>query len=119
VMCSISSDVEQARREVRAQIAFYNATKLYHSILDAHGWRAIGDTIAEAFKRGDFAAMNAAVTDELVDAIAIACRPDEARDRLKQWEKLAGQVLLYPATVGAAPGRVRENLAAITEAFGR
>jgi probable F420-dependent oxidoreductase len=119
VMCSISNDVEQARREVRAQIAFYNSTKLYHSILDVHGWRPMGETIAEAFKRGDFAAMNAAVTDELIDQIAIACRPDEARDRLKQWEGFADQVLIYPATVGASPARVRENLAAITDTFGR
>jgi probable F420-dependent oxidoreductase len=119
VMISISNDVEQARREVRAQIAFYNTTKLYHSILDVHGWRGIGETIAEAFKRGDFAAMSAAVTDELIDEIAIACKPDEARDRLKQWNGLANQVLLYPATVGASPGRVRENVAAITDAFGR
>jgi probable F420-dependent oxidoreductase len=118
VMCSLSNDVEQARREVRAQIAFYNSTKLYHSILDVHGWRPIGEKIAEAFKRGDFAAMTAAVPDELVDAIAIACRPDEARERLKQWDRLAGQVLLYPPTIGASPGRVRENLAAIADTFG-
>jgi probable F420-dependent oxidoreductase len=72
VMCSLSNDVEQARREVRAQIAFYNSTRLYHSILDVHGWRPIGEKIADAFKRGDFAAMTAAVPDELVDAIAIA-----------------------------------------------
>jgi probable F420-dependent oxidoreductase len=119
VMISLSNDVEQARREVRAQIAFYNSTKLYHSILDVHGWRPMGETIAEAFKRGDFGAMNAAVTDELIDQIAIACRPDEARDRLKQWDKYSDQALLYPATVGASPARVRENIAAITDAFGR
>ena len=104
---------------LRVKIAFYNTTRLYHSILDVHGWRAMGETIAEAFKRGDFAAMSAAVTDELIDQIAIACRPDEARDRLKQWEAFGDQVLLYPATVGAAPGRVRENVAAITDTFGR
>ena len=119
VMISLSNDVEQARREVRAQIAFYNSTKLYHSILDVHGWRPMGEAIAEAFKRGDFGAMNAAVTDELIDQIAIACRPDEARDRLKQWDKYSDQALLYPATVGASPARVRENIAAITDAFGR
>jgi alkanesulfonate monooxygenase SsuD/methylene tetrahydromethanopterin reductase-like flavin-dependent oxidoreductase (luciferase family) len=118
VICSLSNDVDQARREARAQIAFYNTTKLYHSILDVHGWRPIGEKIAEAFKRGDFAAMTAAVPDELVDAIAIACRPDEARERLKQWDRLAGQVLLYPPTIGASPGRVRENLAAIADTFG-
>ena len=117
VLCAINDDVDQARRDVRAQIAFYYSTKLYHTVLDVHGWRDVGETIADAFKRGDFAAMTAAVPDALVDEIAIACRPDEARDRLKQWDGLAEQVLFYPPSAGVAPGRVRENLAAIAEAF--
>jgi probable F420-dependent oxidoreductase len=118
VLCAISNDVEQARRDVRAQIAFYYSTKLYHTVLDVHGWRDTGETIADAFKRGDFAAMTAAVPDALVDEIAIACRPDEARDRLKQWNGLTEQVLFYPPSAGVAPARVRENLAAIVDAFG-
>ena len=118
VICSISNDVEQARREARAQIAFYYTTKLYHSVLDLHGWRSVGEEIAAAFRKGDFAAMTAAVPDALVDEIAIAGRPDEARDRLRQWHGLTEQPLLYPPGVGIAPGRVRENLAAIADTFG-
>ena len=118
VLCSLSDDLERARREVRAQIAFYYTTRLYHSVLDVHGWRSVGETITAAFKRGDFAAMTAAVPDELVDQIAIACRPDEARDRLRQWDGLTEQVLFYPPSIGIAPARVRENLAAIVETFG-
>jgi len=59
------------------------------------------------------------VPDALVDEIAIAGRPDEARDRLRQWQGLTEEPLLYAATVGAAPGRVRENLAAIADTFGK
>jgi len=118
VLCALSDDVERARREARAQIAFYYTTSLYHSVLDVHGWREIGETITAAFKRGDFAAMTAAVPDALVDQIAIACRPDEAKDRLRQWDGLTEQVLFYPPSVGIAPARVRENLAAIAETFG-
>jgi hypothetical protein len=110
--------VERARREARGQIAFYYTTRLYHSVLDVHGWRPIGEEIAQAYRKMDFAAMAKAVPDELVDAIAIACRPDEARQRLAQWKGLTDHPLLYPATVGADPGRVRENLAAIADAFG-
>jgi len=118
VMCSVSDDVDQARREVRAQIAFYYTTKLYHTVLDAHGWRSVGEEIAAAFRKGDFAAMSKAVPDALVDEIAIADKPAGARDRLKQWHGLTEQPLLYPATVGASPGRVKENFAAICETFG-
>jgi len=118
VLCAINDDVDQARRDVRAQIAFYYSTKLYHTVLDVHGWRDVGETIADAFKRGDFAAMTAAVPDALVDQIAIACRPDEAQERLRQWDGLTEQVLLYPPSAGVTPARVRENLAAIAETFG-
>jgi alkanesulfonate monooxygenase SsuD/methylene tetrahydromethanopterin reductase-like flavin-dependent oxidoreductase (luciferase family) len=118
VICSVSDDIDQARREARAQIAFYYTTRLYHSVLDVHGWRAIGEACAQAFRRGDFAAMSEAVPDELVDEIAIVGRPEEVRDRLRQWEGLTDHPLLYPPAVGASPERVRENLAAIADAFG-
>jgi alkanesulfonate monooxygenase SsuD/methylene tetrahydromethanopterin reductase-like flavin-dependent oxidoreductase (luciferase family) len=66
----------------------------------------------------DFAAMSDAVTDELLDAVAIAGRPDEVRDRLREWQGLTDQVLLYPPSVGASPERVVENLHAIVDVFG-
>jgi probable F420-dependent oxidoreductase len=118
VICSVSDDVEQARREARAQIAFYYTTRLYHAVLDVHGWRPIGEEIAQAFRRGDFRAMAQAVPDDLLDEIAVTGRPEEARERLRQWEGLTDHVLLYPPTIGASPERVRENLAAIAETFG-
>ncbi len=118
VMCSVSEDEEEARREVRGQIAFYFTTRLYHTVLDVHGWRSIGEEIARAFRRMDFKAMSDAVPDELVDAIAIAGCPDDVRDKIKQWDGVADHLLLYPPSVGVAPGRVKENLHAMIETFG-
>jgi probable F420-dependent oxidoreductase len=117
-VCSISDDVDQARDEARAQIAFYYTTRLYHTVLDSHGWRDVGEEIAQAFRRGDFAAMSKAVPDELVDAIAITGRPEEARDQLRQWDGLTDHILFYPPTVGASAKRVAENVAAIVDTFG-
>jgi probable F420-dependent oxidoreductase len=118
VVCSVSDDVDQARREARAQIAFYYTTRLYHSVLDLHGWRDVGEKIAAAFRKGDFRGMAEAVPDDLVDAIAVTGRPDEVRDRLRQWEGLTDHVLLYPPTIGASPERIRENMTATVETFG-
>jgi probable F420-dependent oxidoreductase len=117
VITSVADDVDQARNEVRAQIGFYYTTKLYHSVLDPHGWRSIGETIANAFKAGDFAGMVKAVPDEMVDAIAIAGRPEDVRDQLKQWDGLADHVLLYSPSIGLSPERGAENLEAIVETF--
>jgi probable F420-dependent oxidoreductase len=118
VITSISEDRDQARREARAQIAFYYTTRLYHTVLDVHGWRPIGETIADAFRKMDFKAMEAAVTDEMVDAIAVAGTADEVRDRISQWDGLSDHLLLYSPSIGMSAGRVQENLDAIAETFG-
>lgn len=119
VITSVADSTEQARNEARGQIAFYYTTRLYHSILQPHGWTAQGEAIASAFRRRDFAAMAAAVTDEMVDEIAIAGTPDEVRDQLEAWKELAQHVILYTPSIGMSGGRVQENLDAIVDTFAR
>ena len=117
VITSVADSTEQARNEARGQIGFYYTTRLYHSILEPHGWRAQGEAIASAFRKGDFAAMAAAVTDEMIDEIAIAGTPDEVRDQLKAWDDLAEHVILSTPSIGMKGGRVQENLDAIVDTF--
>ena len=117
VITAVADSTEQARNEARGQIAFYYTTRLYHSILEPHGWREQGEAIAAAFRQGDFPAMAAAVTDEMIDEIAIAGTPDEVRDQLRAWEGLAEHVILYTPSVGLRSGRVQENLDAIVDTF--
>jgi hypothetical protein len=62
--------------------------------------------------------MSEAVADEMPDAIAVAGRPDEVSDRLKEWEWLTEHPLLYPATVGTGPEQMPDNIAAIVDTFG-
>jgi probable F420-dependent oxidoreductase len=119
VITAINEDRERARAEARGQVAFYYTTRLYHSILKIHGWESAGETIADAFRRGDFAAMSAAVSDEMLDEIAIAGSPDEVRERLRAWNGLAKHVLLYSPSVGMKAPRVVENLDAIVATFAR
>lgn len=118
VITSVDPDREQALRDAKAQIGFYLTTALYHSVLDLHGLRAVGEACRAAFRRMDLRAMAEAVPDALVDEIAIACPPDEARQRLEQWADLTEDPLFYPPTVGVQPERVRANLDAILELFG-
>lgn len=119
VITSIGDDAEQARRDAKAQIGFYLTTELYHSVLDLHDLRDVGQACRAAFRRGDFPAMADAVPEELVDEIAIAGGVDEARDRLADWQDLTGDPLFYPPSVGVRPQRLRANLDAILELFGR
>ncbi len=117
VITAIADSTEQARNEVRAQIGFYYTTRLYHTILEPHGWTAHGEAIAAAFRQGDFSAMAAAVTEEMIDEIAIAGTADEVRDQIKQWDELADHVLFYSPSIGIPGERVQENLDSIVETF--
>ena len=119
VIASVADSTEQARNEARDQIAFYYTTRLYHSILRPHGWEAIGEAIAAAFRQRDLKAMAAAVTDEMVDEIAIAGTPDEVREQLDQWTDLAEHVILYSPSAGMDKARVQENLNGLIDTFSR
>jgi probable F420-dependent oxidoreductase len=118
VVTSIHDDRELARRDARSQIGFYLTTELYHTILDLHGLREVGAACRAALRSFDLRAMAEAVPDALVDEIAIACTPDEARDRLEQWRGLSDQPLLYAPSVGVPPERLRANCDAILDLFG-
>jgi probable F420-dependent oxidoreductase len=118
VMTSIQPTRELAVRDAKNQIGFYFTTELYHSILAHHGLREVGARCREALRRFDVKAMSEAIPDSLVDEIAIACTPAEARERLAGWKDLTDSPLLYAPTVGVPPERVRANLDAIFAVFG-
>jgi len=119
VLTSIAADRDQAVSDAKKQIGFYYTTKLYHSILDHHGLREVGERCRQALRSFDIAAMANAIPDALVDEIAIACTPDEAPQRLEQWHDLCDEVLLYAPTVGVKPERVRDNHVAMLDLFAR
>ena len=80
--------------------------------------REVGEACRAALRTFDVKAMAAAVPDALVDEIAIACTPDEARDRLEQWRDLTEHPLLYAPTVGVPPERIASNVDAMLDIFG-
>jgi alkanesulfonate monooxygenase SsuD/methylene tetrahydromethanopterin reductase-like flavin-dependent oxidoreductase (luciferase family) len=118
VLTSIQQDRELAIRDAKSQIGFYFTTRLYHSILDLHGMGDVGEKCRAALRSFDVNAMADAIPDALVDEIAIACTPDEAKDRLAQWAGLTEDPLLYSPSVGVPPERVSSNLDAILDLFG-
>lgn len=118
VMTWIDDDVDRARRAAKNQIGFYFTTAIYHTILDLHGMREVGDACRAALRKMDVGAMAEAVPDALVDEIATACTPDEAKDRLAQWAGLTDQPLFYSPSVGVSPERVRANVDTILDLFG-
>lgn len=119
VITSIHDDPAVARNEARNQIAFYYTTRLYHSVLEPHGWTGIGETIAREFRSGNFAGMAEAVPDEMVDAIALTGTADEVKEKIAAWNDIAEHVMLYSPGIGMNRGRLEENMNAIIETFGK
>jgi probable F420-dependent oxidoreductase len=118
VITSISHDAAQAREEARRQIGFYATTLTYDAILDLHGWQAEKEGIRNAWRKFDLAALTAAVSDDMLDQIAIAGTPDQCRAQAERYEGLLDHVLFYPPSLAVKHDRLLENYALIREVFG-
>jgi probable F420-dependent oxidoreductase len=112
------ADPERARREAAAQIAFYSSAKTYAGLLESCGFGAAGEAIREAFGRNDWEGMVAAVSDEMVDAIALAGTGAEVRAASRRYEGLFDHLILYAPSYGITEERARENAEAVITAIG-
>jgi alkanesulfonate monooxygenase SsuD/methylene tetrahydromethanopterin reductase-like flavin-dependent oxidoreductase (luciferase family) len=119
VTCAVDEDGDQARRDAAAIIAFNSTVKTYSAIHRHHGFEPEVEAIRAGWKAGDWEAMAGAVSDRMIDAIALAGTPDEVRERLDAFEGVADRVILAPAWVGPDPGRQADGFRALLETFGR
>lgn len=117
LITSISPDRKQAIQEAKNQIAFYASVKSYEGILNLHGWEQQKLAIWEHFKTFNLAKMAEAVTDDMVEQMAVAGTPEECREQIKKWEGLIDLPILYAPTVGVRGERVMENHRLIVETF--
>ncbi|MFE5027455.1 LLM class flavin-dependent oxidoreductase [Streptomyces sp. NPDC056656] len=104
-------DPARARRDARLQIAFYLTVRTYDTLVELHGWQEPVAAVRTAFAAGDIEAMAAAVTDDMLDAIALCGTREEARQRLAARQALPG--LAFLSSPGfMVGGRRRERYAA-------
>jgi alkanesulfonate monooxygenase SsuD/methylene tetrahydromethanopterin reductase-like flavin-dependent oxidoreductase (luciferase family) len=108
VICAISGDEEQARREAAAPLAFYAAPRSYGPVLARAGFGGAGEAIRQAFASGDHAAMAAAVPEAMIDACAAAGTPAQVRQQLCRFERVLDHVIVYPPSFRIAPARCDE-----------
>lgn len=86
-----------AREGVRQRLAFYASTRTYRPVLDTHGWGDLAERLHARSVAGDWAAMAAEITDEMVATYSVEAGPDELGAALRQrYEGLADQVVLTP-----------------------
>jgi probable F420-dependent oxidoreductase len=95
--CSVGADRGSARAAAAAIIAFNSTVKTYRATHEVGGFEREAEAIRAAWNEGDFAAMTAAVSEEMIDAIALAGTPEEVRSRFaERWEGVYERTLLWP-----------------------
>jgi probable F420-dependent oxidoreductase len=110
LMCSVNDDEQLARREVAAEIAFYTAPKAYAPMLEASGFAPEGDKIRAAFAAGDNEGMIAVVSDDMIDAIAVAGTAEQVRTGIERRAHDFDHVALYSPSFTMTPQRIRQNM---------
>jgi len=122
LITNIAKDRQQARREAAYQIGFYMSTRSYGGMMDFHGWYKEKEAIHVAFfEKRDMEAVADAVSDDMIDTLALAGTPDDCRKQLERYREVLDVPALYTAGVGPArtvpQERVRENLETIIATF--
>jgi alkanesulfonate monooxygenase SsuD/methylene tetrahydromethanopterin reductase-like flavin-dependent oxidoreductase (luciferase family) len=117
LLVAVSDDEDQAREDAKRQIAFHATVRTYDGILDLHGFMDTAVRIRELWRSFDLAGMTALVTDEMLDAMAVAGKPPECRERVAERAATLDRLLLGAPVVATDPGRIRDYHAAILETF--
>jgi probable F420-dependent oxidoreductase len=117
IVVAISDDPARARQDAARQIAFHATVRTYDRVLALHGFTEISQQIRELWRKFDLPGMTELVTDEMLDAMAVAGTPDECRDRLAERAACADLLLLGAPVVATDPSALREYHRAIVETF--
>ncbi|GAA0475559.1 TIGR04024 family LLM class F420-dependent oxidoreductase [Halococcus dombrowskii] len=90
--CAALDDGKRARESVRQHLAFYvgGMGTFYRDSLARIGHEDTAEAIYEHWQAGDREAAMAAVDDELLDSIAVAGTPQEARERFGRFAAIDG-----------------------------
>lgn len=83
-MVLVTDDKEEGRNLFRAAFAPYYATPVYNAFLAWAGYEDAARTVREGWAEKDRAKTSGALTDELIDEIAIIGDEDEARARIQE-----------------------------------
>ncbi len=90
------AETAAAREAIRAQIAFYGATRTYRGVFETHGWGDVPPQLHASLAGGDRASMLRLVTDEMVETFAVCAEPNAVpQEAFARLSGLADRVLLY------------------------
>jgi F420-dependent oxidoreductase-like protein len=111
-------DRDAARSLVKPLIAFYigGMGTYYHALLCRYGFRDDADRVRELYQAGERARAAAAVSDALVDEIAICGPAPYCRDTLAEWRTYGIDTALLNLPAGVPPAVTEQFLRALAPA---
>jgi probable F420-dependent oxidoreductase len=118
VCCVIDEDEAHALDLARRTISFYATVKTYAPVWEMHGFTDEANAAGEAFRRGDLAAVPAAISDAMVEAYCAAGPLDKVRGRVAATAERADGLFLTPPTYFISPDELGEYQNRIIDAFG-
>jgi probable F420-dependent oxidoreductase len=87
-------EIEKARNNAKAQIAFYASTPAYRVVLDHHGWGDLQPELNRLSKEGKWLDMIGFVSDEMLDAFGVSGTPSQVASRIRQRNDFADRVTM-------------------------
>jgi alkanesulfonate monooxygenase SsuD/methylene tetrahydromethanopterin reductase-like flavin-dependent oxidoreductase (luciferase family) len=118
VCCAIDDDEARALEMARRTIAFYATVRTYMPLWELHGFADDASAAGDAFRRGDLAAVPAAISDEMVEAYCAAGPLDKVRERVVATAERADGIFLTPPTYFISTEELSEYQLRLIEAFG-
>jgi F420-dependent oxidoreductase-like protein len=108
-------DRDAARSLVTPLVAFYigGMGTYYHALFCRYGFAENADLVRELYQAGDRARASAAVSDELIDAIAICGPASYCRETLAEWRAHGVDAALLNLPVGMPPELTEQFLRAL------
>ncbi len=101
-------EVEKAKAPVRQQLSFYASTRVYHPVLEVHGWQETGQQLFRLSMEGKWPEMASAITDEMLDEFAIVGTYDQLLPKIK--ERFVGLVTTMDFGFGVRSPEDHERL---------
>ncbi|MFJ9563919.1 LLM class flavin-dependent oxidoreductase [Streptomyces fuscichromogenes] len=103
------ADPERAVTDIRRMIAFYLTVRTYDAFAAQHGWTSQVEKIREAFADGRTDDMARAVTDDMVDAVAVCGSTSDAVAALRRRRRSLARDVVYLAPPSFLVGERRRQ----------
>jgi alkanesulfonate monooxygenase SsuD/methylene tetrahydromethanopterin reductase-like flavin-dependent oxidoreductase (luciferase family) len=112
----LHDDLKVAYSAAQRGLSFYGALPFYNRLIARSGFESAANALMAAAKRGDANAMAAAVTESMIDSLALVGPESRCVERLEQYRKHGAELpILVPNAVNedysAAVRRVAKSFA--------